>query len=99
MGNRRVLLLNMFEALKAELGPSDWWPAEDPFEVAVGAILTQNTNWVNVEKALRNLRRRVCWTPAFARLVPGPIGRAHPACGLFPTQGRTPQTFLGVSQG
>ena len=57
MGNRRVLLLNMFEALKAELGPSDWWPAEDPFEVAVGAILTQNTNWVNVEKALRNLRR------------------------------------------
>ncbi len=39
-----------------ELGPSHWWPGETRFEIAVGAILTQNTNWQNVAKAIRNLK-------------------------------------------
>ena len=34
----------------------DWWPADSPYEVMIGAILTQNTNWRNVEKAIANLR-------------------------------------------
>ena len=38
-------------------GPQHWWPGESPFEIAVGAILTQNTNWGNVEKAIENLKR------------------------------------------
>jgi endonuclease III related protein len=38
-------------------GPQNWWPAQSRFEVIVGAYLTQNTNWKNVEKALVNLRR------------------------------------------
>ncbi len=38
------------------LGPQQWWPGETPFEVVIGAILTQNTNWSNVEKAIRNLK-------------------------------------------
>ena len=46
----------MFEALSQSLGPSHWWPADSPFEIAIGAILTQNTNWSNVEKALDNLK-------------------------------------------
>src|SRR5262249_16921189 len=37
-------------------GPQQWWPAETPFEVIAGAILTQNTSWKNVERALANLR-------------------------------------------
>jgi endonuclease III related protein len=37
-------------------GPQHWWPAETPFEVIAGAILTQNTSWINVERALANLR-------------------------------------------
>lgn len=37
-------------------GAQRWWPGDTPFEVAVGAILTQNTNWANVEKAIRNLK-------------------------------------------
>ncbi|WP_419787935.1 endonuclease III domain-containing protein [Pseudodesulfovibrio sp.] len=48
----------MYEAMLAALGPSDWWPGETPFEIAVGAILTQNTNWKNVEKAITNLKNR-----------------------------------------
>jgi endonuclease-3 related protein len=40
----------------AQLGPQHWWPAETPFEVMVGAILTQNTSWKNVERAVDNLK-------------------------------------------
>lgn len=43
-------------ALLEQHGPQDWWPAEDRFEVMVGAILTQNTAWTNVEKAIANLK-------------------------------------------
>jgi endonuclease-3 related protein len=46
----------MHDAMLAALGPSRWWPGDTPFEVAVGAVLTQNTNWKNVEKAIANLR-------------------------------------------
>ncbi|MGE4299792.1 MAG: endonuclease III domain-containing protein [Desulfovibrionaceae bacterium] len=57
MRDRKTLLLNMYQAMLDALGPSRWWPGETPFEVAVGAILTQNTNWTNVEKAIAALRR------------------------------------------
>lgn len=46
----------MFDTMAEALGPSDWWPGDSPFEIAVGAILTQNTNWKNVEKAIDNLK-------------------------------------------
>jgi endonuclease III related protein len=55
---------HIFQALLAAYGPRSWWPAETPFEVCVGAILTQNTNWSNVEKAIANLRRAGLLTPA-----------------------------------
>lgn len=45
-----------YEALFKEFGPQKWWPGDSPFEVIVGAILTQNTNWGNVEKAIHNLK-------------------------------------------
>src|SRR3990167_9089703 len=47
-----LIYQKMFEAL----GPRQWWPGETPFEVVIGAILTQNTNWSNVEKAINNLK-------------------------------------------
>ena len=50
-------LLHIYQILLGHYGPRDWWPAESPFEVVVGAILTQNTNWNNVEKAIANLRQ------------------------------------------
>jgi endonuclease-3 related protein len=60
---RQTLFLNMFHAMLDELGPSRWWPAETPFEMAVGAILTQNTNWGNVERAIANLKATGAFTP------------------------------------
>lgn len=50
-------LLTVYERLMDHFGPQGWWPAETPFEVIVGAILTQQTAWANVEKAIQNLRR------------------------------------------
>ena len=46
----------LYAALHAHYGDLEWWPAEGPFEVMVGAVLTQRTAWRNVERALANLR-------------------------------------------
>ncbi len=48
-------LMEIYRSLYAQYGPQHWWPAKTCFEMAVGAILTQNTNWSNVEKAIANL--------------------------------------------
>ena len=47
----------IYRKLAQAWGPQHWWPAETPFEVIVGAILTQNTSWTNVERAMANLRQ------------------------------------------
>ena len=49
-------LQTFYTSMLSQLGPQHWWPAESPFEVMVGAILTQNTNWKNVERAITNLK-------------------------------------------
>jgi len=51
------LFLKIYERLFDNFGPQHWWPGETPFEVMVGAILTQNTNWQNVEKAINNIKK------------------------------------------
>lgn len=53
---RRELNL-IYKKLYSRFGPQYWWPAQTPFEVMAGAILTQNTNWLNVEKAIDNLKK------------------------------------------
>jgi endonuclease III related protein len=54
MGNK---LKFVYKKLYSFFGPQGWWPGKTPFEVMVGAILTQNTNWANVEKAINNLKK------------------------------------------
>lgn len=63
--------MDMYAALLARFGRRNWWPAETPFEVCVGAVLTQNTAWRNVAKAIENLKQanaldafRIYETPA-----------------------------------
>lgn len=46
----------IYDRLLAAYGPSGWWPGDSAFEIMVGAVLTQNTAWANVEKAIANLR-------------------------------------------
>ena len=56
-------LMQIYELLYEQYGPQKWWPGRTRFEIIVGAILTQNTNWTNVEKAIANLRSARCLTP------------------------------------
>ncbi len=59
-----------YNALFTAFGPQQWWPAKTPFEVIVGAILTQNTAWTNVERAIANLRSAGLLSPAGIEKVP-----------------------------
>lgn len=49
--------MTVYQRLLKTYGDQSWWPADSSFEVMVGAVLTQNTAWVNVEQAITNLRR------------------------------------------
>jgi len=53
-------LFTLYQRLFQTYGPQFWWPADSAFEVMIGAILTQNTAWTNVEKALANLQQADC---------------------------------------
>ncbi len=55
--HHKKVLLEIFYTLYKAFGPQHWWPGKTPFEIAVGAILTQNTNWGNAEKAINNLKK------------------------------------------
>jgi endonuclease-3 related protein len=68
-------LQTYYDALFATLGPQHWWPSSKsggPFEVIVGAILTQSTAWTNVEKAIANLRSARMLTPRAIERIPLP---------------------------
>jgi endonuclease-3 related protein len=53
----------IYERLNIHFGDLQWWPGETPFEIVIGAILTQNTNWKNVERAIENLKTGDLLTP------------------------------------
>ncbi len=55
--NSRETILKIYKRLLERYSKQDWWPSESRFEVIIGAILTQNTNWRNVEKAIENLKK------------------------------------------
>ena len=70
-----LILTELYRRLYDAHGPQHWWPAESRFEVIVGAILTQSTAWVNVEKALGAMRAAECWSfeaiSDMGKLTPG----------------------------
>jgi len=77
-------LLNIYRQLIAYYGPQHWWPAEGPFEVIVGAILTQSAAWGNVEKAIANLKSVRALSPeALRRLPPSEVARLIHPCGYY----------------
>lgn len=66
----KSILLRIYQKLYKAFGPQHWWPGDSPFEIIVGAILTQNTNWQNVEKAISNLKRDKHLTPSALKNIP-----------------------------
>lgn len=63
-------LLAVYHRLLGQYGAQHWWPAKEPFEVVVGAILTQSAAWTNVEKAIANLRGAGAMSPAALLSLP-----------------------------
>jgi endonuclease-3 related protein len=63
-------LPEIYRTLLKNFGHQKWWPGDTAFEIIIGAILTQNTNWANVEKAIRNLKRAGKLTPEALRKIP-----------------------------
>lgn len=92
----RTYLLEIFDILHAAYGPRHWWPADTPFEVCVGAILTQNTNWGNVEKAIANLKREGLLSPEALRDVPADsLAEAIRPAGYYNLKSLRLKDFVG----
>ncbi len=75
MGGAVIPIRDLYERLLSSYGPQNWWPAETPFEVVAGAILTQNTAWRNVEKAIANLKREGLLDPESILKTPDDVLR------------------------
>jgi endonuclease-3 related protein len=90
-------LVGIYEALRGAYGPAGWWPGRSAFEVCLGAILTQNTAWMNVERTLRVLRRRGLLS--FRSLNGLRASRLAPllrASGTFRVKARRVRAFLDL---
>lgn len=93
--NSNPELLNYYRALLARWGPQNWWPAQSRLEVIVGAYLTQNTSWSNVEKAMANLRRARALSIAGLRKVPiATLEQLVRPSGYFRQKARKLKTFI-----
>jgi endonuclease-3 related protein len=90
-----VSLADYFKKALKDLGPQHWWPGETPFEVAVGAILTQNTAWRNVEKAIANLKARGVLDPfKLHALPPAELATLIRPAGYFNIKTKRLKSFL-----
>ncbi len=92
---RERLLLQMYGYMLDRLGPSQWWPGGSPFEVCIGAILTQNTNWSNVEKAILNLEEKSLLYPdKLFRLTEEELAELIRPAGYFRIKASRVKNFL-----
>ena len=89
------LLNPIYRKLFEAFGPQHWWPGDSPFEVAIGAILTQNTNWSNVEKAMTNLKReRALSAKALHRMPVSHIAGLIRPAGYFNVKAKRLKNFI-----
>lgn len=94
MGRNKVFL-QVYQRLLVTYGPQGWWPGDSPFEVAVGAILTQATNWRNAARAIARLKAAGALDPeAMARLSEEEIARLIRPAGFFNQKARRLRAFL-----
>ncbi len=90
-------LQRAYRLMLARFGHLHWWPGETPFEVCVGAILTQNTNWGNVERAISNLKAAQVLTPrALFALPEAKLAALIRPAGYFNVKARRLRSFLRV---
>jgi len=89
------ILPQYFDALFQAHGEQHWWPGRTPFEVIVGAILVQNTSWVNAARAIANLRQAKLLTPPAMEKAPQPkLARLIRSSGYFRQKARKLKAFV-----
>jgi endonuclease-3 related protein len=89
------ILRQYFDALFQAHGEQHWWPGRTPFEVIVGAILVQNTNWINAARAIANLRQAKLLTPSAMEKIPQPkLARLIRSSGYFRQKARKLKAFM-----
>jgi endonuclease III related protein len=94
-GRVGTLLQELYQQLREAFGPQNWWPADTPFEVAVGAILTQNTNWGNVSRAIAALKDQDLLTPQVLHELPETeLARLIRPAGYYNLKARRLKNFL-----
>ena len=85
----------IYRRLLRAFGPQHWWPGETPFEMMVGAVLTQNTNWQNVERAIANLKGAgLLEGRKLARVPTARLARLIKPSGYFNVKARRLRAFL-----
>ena len=92
----QLTLIQLYEKIRASMGPSGWWPADSKEEIIIGAILIQNTNWQNADRALERLRQATALQPD--RILALPTDQLHnlvrPA-GFYRNKSRALVSVLG----
>ncbi len=95
--DRRERLLDIYQRLYAAYGPQHWWPGETPFEIIVGAILTQSAAWTNVEKAIANLKAADALSPVGLRsLSEVELAQIIRPSGYFNAKARKLRAFVAL---
>jgi len=85
----------MYEAMRERFGDQGWWPGDGALEICCGAILTQNTNWRNVEKAIANLRAAGCMSlPALHAMPRGDLAELIRPAGYFNVKAKRLKNFI-----
>jgi endonuclease-3 related protein len=88
-------IIAYYKALLSSYGPQNWWPGESQFEVIIGAYLTQNTNWSNVEKAIANLQQAGMLSLNAVRQIPlEELEQLVRPSGYFRQKARNLKTFI-----
>jgi endonuclease-3 related protein len=93
-------LADVYRRLLRAFGHRDWWPGDTPLEIAVGAILTQNTSWTNVEKAIANLKDARCLSVRGLREAPvGRLASLIRPSGYFRQKAKKLKAFIRFLDG
>jgi len=94
---KRDILLKIYNSLYDFFGPLNWWPGDTPFEIMVGAILTQNTSWSNVEKAINNLKKENLLEPGkLFRINQEKLAQLIKPSGYYNIKARRLKNFVNI---
>ena len=94
---KRDILLKIYQSIYNYFGPLNWWPGASPFEVMLGAILTQNTAWKNVEKAINNLKKENLLEPQkLYRIKQEELAQLIKPSGYYNIKARRLKNFINL---